>query len=557
MRITNPWIGYLERSYKQVKASLINRLSTEVPEITDYSETNILVIIISMFAGCTEQLNYYIDNLAQECYLSTCRKFSSAYKLTRDLDYRIKSFLAATVDLTFTFIDNDGNPVQITEEALIPSGTLVRTSNNIQFVTLKNVVVPIGTPYAVVSAKQWTRVDDEELGITTNLQWQEYEIPGTYVNNTLEITINDDPWVLQSTLARSLPTDKHFIVDVNENAIPMIKFGNGINGAIPPANFPILGSYYVTEGKAANDISENAINILDSSLVMPDPAINVQVTNPQQPAGGADVETVEDIKRNAPLTIKTLERAVTRDDFKAMLLLADGVAKGEIVYNCGVAIEGYISPFGGGIASEVLLEDTEEFMFNVKVLGRKLNIHPAGITPVVVKATVLSRFRTDKIQVKADVEEALSKRFSFDNQDINGRVALSDVVAEIDNLKNVDTVEIDGLYTLPYPFPIEHDYPLNWQRETLEDSNETAVWQLVYTGSVFRVIYNGEYINDATTNVQYTDPKGLISFKILPASYSTGQTWEFTSYPYNKTIRMTDLTVPVIIGGQTTLIEVI
>lgn len=556
MKLENPWIGYLERSYKQIKNSLITKLTNSVPEITDHSESNILIIILSMFAGLTEQLNYYVDLRARESFLSTARKFSSVYKLTRILDYRIKSFLAASVDIYITYVDEDGVPVITTEEAIIPSGTVIRTLNGIPFVSVKTISVPAGSSYAIVPTRQWEKVDDEELGITTNQPLQSYQIPGAYVNNTLELTIDDVPWILQSTLARSLPTDKHYIVDVNQDEIPLVRFGNGINGAIPPANKTIIADYYTTQGKSGNDISEDTINQLDGVLVLPAPAVGIIVTNKLQPVGGADIETVEEIRNNAPLTIRTLERAVTIQDFKDLLVTAPGVAKGEVIYNCGIKVNNYIAPNGGGIASSLLLEDTYNYMNELKIINREIIMHAAGITPVVVKAKVLARFRADKVQTKLDVEQVLTDDFSFDAQEINGRVAISDVIAAIDNLKRVDTVEIEGLYTLPYPFPLGHQVPLSWNRETLPTSGERAVWRLIYAGPNFRLLYNNAFLATVNINQQYTDPKLLITFKILNGGYTIGQVWEFTSYPYNKTIRMDDNTIPVIIGGQTTIITV-
>ncbi len=77
MALDNPWVGYITRSYQQIKDSLLSRMVTNNPEITDHSESNILVIIIGMFAGIAEMLGYYIDNMAREAFIATARKFTS------------------------------------------------------------------------------------------------------------------------------------------------------------------------------------------------------------------------------------------------------------------------------------------------------------------------------------------------------------------------------------------------------------------------------------------------------------------------------------------------
>jgi len=50
MALSNTWVTYLNRSYKSIKSSILTRMKSVVPEITDHSESNIFVIMVSMFA---------------------------------------------------------------------------------------------------------------------------------------------------------------------------------------------------------------------------------------------------------------------------------------------------------------------------------------------------------------------------------------------------------------------------------------------------------------------------------------------------------------------------
>lgn len=557
MKLSNPWVGYWERGYRQIKTSLINRLKTTAPDVTDHSESNLLIIIISMFSGLVEQLHYYIDSIARESFLGTARKFASVVKLTRPLDYRIKSYLPASVDLYFTYLGINNVAVAITQEGQIPAGTIIKTANGTPFITVKTLVVKVGDSFGVVSAKQQEQVVSQLLGVSTGAANQEHIIPGFYAHNTMELTVDGVNWILKNTLARSLPTDLHYIIDVGEDKIPYIRFGNSINGAKPTANKNIVGTYYVTEGATSNGISPDTINILDSNLVLPTPATQIRILNNLQPIGGSDVESLDDIRTNAPLTIRTLERAVTIQDYKDLVIQADGVAKANVVYVAGKDVDVYIAPNGGGVASQSLLDDTGDYLDNLKMITTRINMKSAGITPVVVKAVVKARFRADKIQAKLDAENILGTTFSFENQDINGRIAMSDVIAVVDGLQRVDTIDIIGLYTLPYPFPQGHNTALNWARETLITSNETAQWRLVYAGVDFRLFYNGAFVANIAINTPYIDPRNLITFNLLASMYSVGQAWEFTSYPFNKTIKVEDNTIPIIVAGQTTNITVI
>ena len=77
MKLTNPWLGYQDRSYQQIKASVTAKMAINAPEITDYSEGNILMKLIGIFAAIGKVLNVYVDNMAREVFLSSCRKYIS------------------------------------------------------------------------------------------------------------------------------------------------------------------------------------------------------------------------------------------------------------------------------------------------------------------------------------------------------------------------------------------------------------------------------------------------------------------------------------------------
>ena len=63
IRVNNPWTSSLTRSFIQIKKSVVNRLIATVPELKDLSQSNLLMILVDIYAGVGEMLNYYIDNM--------------------------------------------------------------------------------------------------------------------------------------------------------------------------------------------------------------------------------------------------------------------------------------------------------------------------------------------------------------------------------------------------------------------------------------------------------------------------------------------------------------
>ena len=58
MSTNNPWLTPYQRSFDSIKAKLKTSLNKNVPEITDFSEGNIFIIIISIFSAIAEVLHY-------------------------------------------------------------------------------------------------------------------------------------------------------------------------------------------------------------------------------------------------------------------------------------------------------------------------------------------------------------------------------------------------------------------------------------------------------------------------------------------------------------------
>ena len=141
MGITNKWLNPYQRSYQQIKAKLIESLTNIKDKdgnvlVTDYSEGNILIIILSLFAAIAEVLHYYIDNMARESFLPTARKYSSVVKHGALVDYHARGAIAASVDLV---VSRDVSGDSIGAKLTIPSGTLFTDSNGNKWLSSRDV----------------------------------------------------------------------------------------------------------------------------------------------------------------------------------------------------------------------------------------------------------------------------------------------------------------------------------------------------------------------------------------------------------------------------------
>lgn len=542
--IFNPWVGYLDRNFINIKNRILNRMGETIPEMTDHSDSNILVVTIESFAGAAEMLSYYIDNMAREAFITTARKYSSVVKLTRLIDYRIKSKIPASADLTMYFLNNDGTPYNTPTAFTLPLGIIFTTDNGIEFISVKAVDVPIGANSATIPTRQKTAVTGDNIGITSDQVDQVYSLGVDYVYNSVQLTIGGEPWFLKDTLGRSKPTDKDYIVEVSASKEAYIRFGDGINGAIPTAGQNIVADYYTSMGSLGN-VEVNTITNTDydfSVFGIPD----YRVTNINKASAGTDFEDIERIRRSAPLSLRTLERAVTDQDYIDLALLAPGVDKANMYFSCGKTVDLYIAPNNGGIASTGLLEDVELYFDDKKMVTTFVKAIATGESDLYFEMTVTGKFRKDGIQLKNELTSLLLDKYSYQNSDINKKIRTSDLIALVDNYQYVDYLQLDNIYVKPYMRPYQHNTQLDHTISINEGSKMSQVWTVQYTGYNYILLKGNLQIANLTSGEEFTDDNNTITVTFNDAGYTPGMTWNFTTLPVGKDIILNDYSIPVL-----------
>jgi predicted phage baseplate assembly protein len=108
-------------------------------------------------------------------------------------------------------------------------------------------------------------------------------------------------------------------VEVEDDRRARIRFGDGVNGMVPPVDAGFLATQCVGNGAAGN-IGPNAI-----AHVVHDEVPGLSVTNPDAASGGTGPELLSSVRLNAPSAFRTTERVVAADDYVRRALEVDGV----------------------------------------------------------------------------------------------------------------------------------------------------------------------------------------------------------------------------------------
>jgi len=124
---------------------------------------------------------------------------------------------------------------------------------------------------------------------------------------------NETPWTPQRDLLGSERFAREFVVETENDGSAWLRFGDNQFGAAPITGQRLLARYRLGGGPRGN-VGAEAI----SALVSDDANLMLGITslrNPLPAQGGAEPETLDAIRLNAPEAFRTQERAVTTEDY--------------------------------------------------------------------------------------------------------------------------------------------------------------------------------------------------------------------------------------------------
>ena len=127
-------------------------------------------------------------------------------------------------------------------------------------------------------------------------------------------------WTQVPDFLSSTANDAHYTLNP---VAGIIQFGDGDHGRIPQPTAQVIATEYRSGGGARGNLAgAGTIKSPQTTLVGVD-----KVTNERPAVGGADEETLDDLKLKAPSLLRRRDRAVTPEDFKSLVEEIGGVAK--------------------------------------------------------------------------------------------------------------------------------------------------------------------------------------------------------------------------------------
>lgn len=541
MGITNKWLNPYQRSYQQIKAKLVESLMGLKDKdgqklITDYSEGNILIIILSLFAAIAEVLHYYVDNMARETFLSTARRYDSVVKHGALVDYHARAAIAATVDVILSR-SITGN--SIGAKLTIPQGTLFTDQSGNSWLSARDVtwysnVTTCKVP--IIQHEKYTTSALNNMVIPTGdrVQLNLGTLPNGkyYEHGSMSLQIGGESWVLVETFAKSKPTDKHFMVSVDESLNPYIMFGDGTFGKKPAAGAKITNVvFYLTNGSQGN-VKSNTITSVPS--VISSSITDATVSNAYDAGGGSNYENFTMLKEHIPLSVKTLGVAITKEDFESLAMLVDGVNKAKADYECGRKLTVYISPDGGAVASSELISRVYNLLSQRAPMTTWLKVKSAGKVQIILEMDVTGKKSYKTAEIQTQILTALYNAYSSEQAEIGGSVRVSDIYALIDNLSTIDYLHLTKFYIKPWPTTIYGNKELALGQFKLNKATGSMTYFITFNSSTtftVRSVSNGYVATGSVgSSLQVVDKANGFDFSldIQNNSYQSGYRYSIT-----------------------------
>jgi hypothetical protein len=451
---TKPALPITELDFFRVKNQLKNYLRNETSgrfQDIDFEGSN-MSVLLDVLAYNTYQNNFYTNMAISEMFLDSAQLENSVVSHAKELNYLPRSVISAKAVVNISIHD----PQNTDSTIVIPEKTQFFARNGslrYNFYTNQTYIARrVGTNYIAENIEIFEGEPVEEAFFVTGnrrsirLLNKNIDISSIKVFENFEQPLDRIEYVYRRDIFGVESDDPVFYIEPSFDQTYEVLFGNNRFGRVPPQNSQIRVFYRIANGEEANGACDFRTTFRP----------NVKVTTVTNAFGGAERESLRDIKFFAPRSIQVQERAVTERDYEILLKQRYSEIQDISVFGGDelnppkfgkVAIAVNIE---GGL-SEVTKTRFENFMKDKTPVG----IQPIFIPPefmyieLVVEVTYSSKLSTQsKEELEKDIRELLKDYNKVNLNKFGSVFELSRVSALIDSLS--PSIINNTLDAMPY-----------------------------------------------------------------------------------------------------------
>jgi predicted phage baseplate assembly protein len=305
----------------------------------------------------------------------------------------------------------------------------------------------------VVEATHGETVAGEVLGNgDASVPFQRFELkqsPLTYVSQVgapggaapvIDLRVNGIRWYEVRSFYGRGGDEAVYTIDITDEQATIIRLGDGITGALPSSGRNnITADYRKGTGSGGN----LPAGVIKTALERPKGLKSV--FNPLSSSGGTDPETLEEIRHNAPNTVRTFGRIVSLRDFEDAAREFIGVAKARAFIDWDGEFEVVKLIVAGEEGTPIVEPQRSTLIADLnsrRDANRKMSVLNYCKVDIQLLLTVYPHEDYVADVVASGVRDALDAFFAFDRLALGQSVALSEVYSAIHEVEGVVGVEI-------------------------------------------------------------------------------------------------------------------
>ena len=324
-----PYTQVANLDFEEIKVTLKEYLRGQT-EFTDYDfEGSALSNLLDVLAYNTYYTAFNTNMVVNELFIDSATLRDNVVAIAKQLGYRPKSATAPTAYVSFNV--NYTNPTTDTELILKKgTGFIASYDNNIyQYVALDDVKAQVANDVATftdVPIVEGTQVVNTFL-YSRALKSQRFILDNKNIDtNTIRVKVFptggsfSEPYLVADNILGVDGTSKIFFLDEIEDNRYEVLMGDGVLGRKPEDQSRIEVSYMTTAGPASNGVKTFVFNgVIENPDGVSPSSFTTSITSTTASAGGEELESTQKIKYTAPKAYGTQNRAVTSQDYEAIV----------------------------------------------------------------------------------------------------------------------------------------------------------------------------------------------------------------------------------------------
>ena len=449
-----PYTQVANLDFEDIKVALKEYIRAQ-SDFTDYDfDGSVLSTLIDTLAYNTYYTAFNANLVVNELFIDSATLRDNVVAIAKQLGYRPKGITSPTAYISFNV--SYGSPTTDTE-LLLKKGTGFISSfdNNIyQYITLEDVTGQVVNNVATfdnVEVREGTQILNT-FTVNTSLKSQRFVLDNSNIDtNTIRVKVFpsgsnfNESYLVADNILNVDSTSKVFFIEEIEDDRYEILLGDGVLGKKVDNGSRVEVSYITTSGPESNGVRTFVFSgvIENPNSVSPN-SFSTTITKVEASSGGEDKESIKNIKTNAPKMYGTQDRAVTAQDYSAIIRKVYPSVSDIIIFGgedqdppeygkVFIVLKPKDASFLTSLTKQEIIEDLKKYMV-------------ASVRPVIVDPSILFVELTSKVYYSGEStnlkpaqirDKTINSVQSYldvsDIEKFNGKFRFSKLVSVIDD----------------------------------------------------------------------------------------------------------------------------